>query len=59
MRILNKATINLILSLLDAVGEREECKTYLGHGDFEIDRGYRLQNGKWISVEDLLTELAK
>lgn len=35
----------------DFIAVREERKTYLGHGDFDVERGWRLLDKWWISYE--------
>lgn len=40
----------LYTKILDMIGERDEIKNYLGHGDYSIERGWWIF-GRWKTFE--------
>lgn len=51
---MKKILVNkLIIWFFDNFANRAEYKTYLGHGDFDIERGWMFK-GKFISAERYL-----
>lgn len=42
----------LLFWICESFGHRDELKTYLGYGDFDIERGWWLF-GQWVSFEDI------
>ena len=52
-------TLQVLLELrtwvLDCIGTRDEIKTYLGFGDFDIERGWFVNN-VWYSYDYPISE---
>lgn len=43
----------IFIAIMDKIARREELKIYLGHGDFDTERGWYLF-GYWVSAERFL-----